>query len=372
MNHTIIITTVGTSMFTNYKGGSAYQKSWEKIKKQPYKEWDAFEEDIEQVQTDIEKWVQFSCAELQTLENLQKRYTSGVQTYLVTSDTIAGHLAGEILEKLLPSRNIIVQELKKINDFDVLSKDKFKIRRGFDNYVKYLIQTYAEGFNISGGYKAIIPITTLIASLKNNSLFYNFEDSEMLIEIPPFPYDWKIERFQKFEEFFKEIESEGGLSIDSVPYKTFLDSIPLQEDQKLLQTLTLIEDDLIIESEIGRIYRKAYENEKEVEIIKTKISPENKQVSLANHHSKDLLSQFWDKIKKSPYVNACVCSIKYQSKSTKLISRIYANGEIDIVLHRTLKGYKSDAGYAMKIKTTGRDIRETKKIADILEEEYDK
>lgn len=372
MNHTIIITTVGTSMFTNYKGGSAYQSSWEEIKKQSYKEWEAYEDDIEQIQTDIEKWEGFSCAELQTLENLQAKYKDGVQTYLVTSDTIAGYLAGQILEKFLPSRNIIVHELKKINDFDVLSKDKFKIRRGFDNYVKYLIRTYAEGFNISGGYKAIIPITTLIASLKSNSLFYNFEDSEMLIEIPPFPYDWQIDKFQKFEDFFKKIQLEGGLSINSSVYKSFVDSIPFQEDRRLFQTITLVEDDLIVESEIGRIYREAYEDEKEVEIIKTNLSIEDKQVSLADHHSKDLLNQFWDKIKKSPYVKSCVCSIGYQSNANKLVSKIYENGEIDIVLHRMLKVYKSDAGYAMKIKTTGRNSRETNKIAEILQQEYDK
>ncbi|NJO02296.1 MAG: hypothetical protein HC880_11950 [Bacteroidia bacterium] len=150
-----------------------------------------------------ETWVGFSCAELQTLEKLKDKFES-VSTYLITSDTIAGHLAGVILEKLLPQKDYTLQELKRIQDFDVLSKDKFKIRRGFDNYVKYLIQTYTEGYNISGGYKAIIPVTTLVASLKKNSLFYNFEDSEMLIEIPPFPYDWHIDRFQKFEDFLEK------------------------------------------------------------------------------------------------------------------------------------------------------------------------
>lgn len=372
MKHITIITTVGTSMFTNYKGLGQYKTSWDRIKDQPFKNWDDFEEDIEEVQTTIEGWNGFSCAELQTLKKLQERYET-VSTYLVTSDTIAGYLAGQILEEVLPQKNITVQELKKIDDFDVLSKDKFKIRRGFNNYVEYLMKyDYVNGYNISGGYKAIIPISTLIASLTKTSLFYNFEDSEMLIEVPPFPYDWQIERFQKFEGFFGKMQSEGGLSIESTDYKSFLDTLSFPEDRKLFQTLTVIEDDLIIESEIGRIYQKAYEDKKEVELIETDLNADDKPANLADHGSKDLLTKFWKKIRKSPYIESCVCSIEYCSTCRKLVNKKYSNGELDIVLHRGLSQYGSDAGYAMKIKTTGRNLKETEAIADILEKEYDK
>ncbi|WP_027003420.1 hypothetical protein [Hugenholtzia roseola] len=366
MKHIIVITTVGTSMFTNYKGSEHYKTSWDRIKDQPFKNWDDFEEDIEEVQTTIEAWNGFSCAELQTLKKLQERHET-VSTYLVTSDTITSYLAGKILEKALAQKNITVQELKKIEEFDVLSKDKFKIRRGFDNYVKYLIETYVEGYNISGGYKAIIPITTLIASLKKASLFYNFEDSEMLIEVPPFPYDWQIERFEKFEEFFKKIQEEGFINIESSEYKSFLESIPLPEDRKLLQTLTIIEDDLICESQIGKIYKKAYEENKKLELIETKLEPEVKDFKLADtHHGNNKLEKFWKKIRKSKYIISCVNSIAWDSYARSLIGKKDNNGQIEVFL------YWEDEGFGMKIQTTGRNLRETEKIAEILENEYDK
>lgn len=373
----LLMTTVGVSMFSNYRGNKEFNNNWNRIKTENFDKWEDYQSEIEEIRDYIKKWDNFDCAEWQTLKKIKERFKGTVSTYLVTSDTIAGHLAGEILEQLLPTRDIIFQGLKRIVDFDVISKDKNKIRRGLDNYVNYLMKDdiFVDGYNISGGYKAIIPTTTLIASYTECTLYYNFEDSQHLIEIPPFPFDWPIDRFEFFEEFFEKLQKEGGLSYESDDYKKFERSIENPENNRLFQTLTVIEDDLVIESEIGRIFREAYDSRKDIKLLESRVNPEDKMCHLSDHHSKKPLFEFWKVIRKSPYVEKCISSTQYYPRERKLIYLTNPNlekGELIVVLHRNLKKYGNDAGYAMLIKTTGRNQRETKKIAKILAQEYDK
>ena len=55
---------------------------------------------------------------------------------------------------------------------------------------------------------------------------------------------------------------------------------------------------------------------------------------------------------------------KQQSRLIESIRRIRNDGLIEIVLPWT------DEGYGVVVKTTGRTIRETKKISEIIEERY--
>ncbi|NJO02297.1 MAG: hypothetical protein HC880_11955 [Bacteroidia bacterium] len=162
------------------------------------------------------------------------------------------------------------------------------------------------------------------------------------------------------------MQSEGGLSIESTDYQSFLDIISLPEDRQLFQTLTVIEDDLIIESEIGRIYREAYEDRKDVELVKTELKPDEKDFKLADtHHGNDKLKRFWKKIRKSEYIISCVNSISWDSYTRTLVGKKEANGQVEIFL------YWEDEGFGMKLQTTGRNLKETEKIAEILQKEYD-
>lgn len=104
----------------------------------------------------------------------------------------------------------------------------------------------------------------------------------------------------------------------------------------------------------------------EVELQETDLAPADKKEHLSGtHHGKAELKAFWDKIKNSPYVVALVCSLE-NHQGIKLIKKEHNDGKIELTL------YWEDSGYSMMIQTTGRNLKETKEIAQILRKKYDK
>jgi hypothetical protein len=106
-----------------------------------------------------------------------------------------------------------------------------------------------------------------------------------------------------------------------------------------------------------------YSDNKEYLLTKTDILPSAKKAHFAHHHGEKELSDFWKKIKNSPYVESA-CSANFGSEGKEFIRKVKPNGDIEIVLKKTSKEY------ALILKTTGKDIIETKTIAEILEAEY--
>lgn len=103
------------------------------------------------------------------------------------------------------------------------------------------------------------------------------------------------------------------------------------------------------------------ENLGTLSLKETDIPPNEKNVHLAQHHGQAELAELWDKLKNSPYV--------IEARSTdwggkRFIRKTYANGVIEIVLHKTQRQY------AMWVRTTGNNLRETIAIAEVLEKKY--
>lgn len=90
-----------------------------------------------------------------------------------------------------------------------------------------------------------------------------------------------------------------------------------------------------------------------------------KHIHLRNDHGKDVLEDFSKCILRSEYVDNVINSLPFNRNYKKLILRCYDDGKIELVLHWT------DNGYGIVIQSTGRNIRETNKIAEILTKEYD-
>lgn len=104
---------------------------------------------------------------------------------------------------------------------------------------------------------------------------------------------------------------------------------------------------------------------KELELIKTTVLPENKLFHPREDHGKDILLNFWNKLKKNDYIISGINSLPFNPKCRIFIKEINNDGKIEIVLHWT------DQGLGLVIQTTGRNYRETKAIAELLEQEYD-
>ncbi len=100
-----------------------------------------------------------------------------------------------------------------------------------------------------------------------------------------------------------------------------------------------------------------------VQIITTDILPKDKKVHLADHHGKAELKALTDQLKNSPYIIEFL-SCAWGGK--RFIRKAHSNGGIEIVL------YSSEREYALLVKSTGRNLRETEKIAKLLKERYDR
>lgn len=105
---------------------------------------------------------------------------------------------------------------------------------------------------------------------------------------------------------------------------------------------------------------------KQIILQKSTIPVEQKKFHVRSDHGTDVLKEFWNKVKNCEYVEACINSLPWNSSDKELIRDIKPNGQIELVL------YWTDKGLGMVIQTTGRNIRETQKIADIIAEKYSK
>lgn len=100
-------------------------------------------------------------------------------------------------------------------------------------------------------------------------------------------------------------------------------------------------------------------------LTESKINPNNKTIHITDDHGRDVLLAFSAKIKYNKYVEE-IYSAPYKPYHNKFIYEINPSGVITIVLVQTPQHL------SLTLKTTGRNLRETKAIADIIERQYKK
>jgi hypothetical protein len=106
------------------------------------------------------------------------------------------------------------------------------------------------------------------------------------------------------------------------------------------------------------------ENHTPLKLIKSEVPFHKKKISLREDHGKDILNAFAQRIVRSPYIIEIVNSLPFNPHLNNFIKSFDRSGLVEIVLIDT------DAGYGLVVKTTGRNLRETKEIAGILREEF--
>lgn len=370
-----VITTVGLSLFTNYlKQNDDIKDKYDDLN-QPnmaVSKWVENNKDIESIRKTVQEWAKGKSdvsAEIKSLIKLSNNYKQeGLNIYFVATDTILSKLAAEIIQSTLKEQypNWVIQEkIEVIEGLAVHSNDLKSIHSGYQELIKYLNSVTFEGviYNISGGYKALIPIMTLIASVKKVNLCYIYEDSNKLIEIPPFPFEYDVSICGPFKELFETLEENTSISItDFESYETDISS-DIQKSS-ILKSLILKEADQVTFSEIGFIIWEEWKNQQPIDLQKTPLKPDQKKISIRDDHGKDKLTDFAKKLINSEYVIEVINSLPFNPKETSFIRNILDDGKIEIVLHKT------DQGLGLVVKTTGRNKRETEEIAKILEKNY--
>lgn len=101
-------------------------------------------------------------------------------------------------------------------------------------------------------------------------------------------------------------------------------------------------------------------------LVESSLLPTQKSISFRQDHGTDILTTFANRLISSPYVISVINSLQFNPKTVRFIRNVFNDGKIEIVLHW------EDAGFGMVIQTTGRNYRETKAIAKILQNEYDR
>jgi hypothetical protein len=220
---------------------------------------------------------------------------------------------------------------------------------------------------------------TLFDWLNDKSVSKNYRDYMYGIIVRPFIKEEDIEIVEQYVEanyYFEDkaanINKTECLGLASAYlYETLsvsLSTLPVWEQYKLP---IIIEKEAQVSSEsVYNISSTAsfvpeiidfIEYAKEPELIETSMNPDAKSIHLAAHHGIKELRDLCNQLKNCSYVE--------EMRSTnwggsKFIRKIHEDGVIEIVLFKTTRKY------ALSVKTTGRNLRETKAIADKLDARY--
>lgn len=99
-------------------------------------------------------------------------------------------------------------------------------------------------------------------------------------------------------------------------------------------------------------------------LLDTSLHPSEKSIDLRDDHGKKELDEHAKLLLQHQNVEAILTSLPFKPKSRNYISKITNDGFVDVVL------WWEDAGYSMRVKTTGRNAAETREIAKLLKEEF--
>lgn len=286
-----ILTTIGTSLFTNYNKKSKVLDTYPDLKndyeaittqldnldEKGASEYEnsSYEGDIRHLREVTQHlWLEVarerSCAELQTLYKIIKEEDSEeFEVYLLATDTVLSVLAAELIKEYLKTQSTI--HGKKVNcifNSDIESSDTTVIKGlqvdsadnflnlGFNKLLEVINKLSLEKntiLNISGGYKALIPFLTLFAQIQEIPIKYNYEESDTLISVGslPFHFDWVV--VEALKPFLKNSFIEKG-EIQKLGYHWYKNNIKFQNNK----FLTSDEEAKMEIRSIPRIYHQVF------------------------------------------------------------------------------------------------------------------
>lgn len=287
---TKIITTVGTSIFTNYQddkvryhyGKEDYQAltNYPELKDKEARfyfnsQYKHFIDDIKENIKDF--WFEYkkeanenASAEIKSIIDIvdELEHKENVTVHLISTDTLVSLMAAElILEWFELHRSDININFKKpspnfskqaqtendyiIRQLNIYSQTDYD--QGFMNLITVLDKIASENdiLNITGGYKAIIPIMTLFSQIRNTTLKYKYDETDtdktsnlVTINKMPLNFDWTLLSSNTYfitdltrinsENKRKELEQLGILKRNSFPLELtplgYLFKLELEKD----------------------------------------------------------------------------------------------------------------------------------------------
>lgn len=168
-------------------------------------------------------------------------------------------------------------------------------------------------------------------------------------------HKWEFEKQECIGLAMSYLTESLSISFDSEKWKEIVE---IQKDCKTVNVNNASEQSHI------KYHQEWIDSFKKIELIESDICWNDKKISLRDDHGKDILMDFSKKICRCSYVSSVVNSLPFNRNEKKFIHRVKSDGIIECVLCWT------DKGFGIAIQTTGRNLRETEKIAELLKNEY--
>ncbi|HHH50262.1 MAG TPA: hypothetical protein ENK52_04710 [Saprospiraceae bacterium] len=150
---------------------------------------------------------------IQSIQNNSKWKHIVFDLHLITTDTLLSNLSAEMIQYYFQNNKYHIDNIfiQKIEGLQVHHQIRFQTL-GFQHLVNYLLEKHQEDgvkalINVTGGYKAIIPVLSIVGQLLGIPLVYNYETTDELLVIQPMPlgFDWTYMELYRY--FLSDLES---------------------------------------------------------------------------------------------------------------------------------------------------------------------
>jgi putative CRISPR-associated protein (TIGR02619 family) len=270
-----IITTIGTSLVTNVINPLRNRDDLTKEEKEVFDSFQILQQkDYSQKEDMLNEYKilrdfilrkatfdERASAEIKSIINIKKNYpNSFLEIEPIATDTILSPLCSEVLKELIEKNlddiRVNLSENNIIEDLQVGDYKRYK--KGLINLLNRLNQFAYNGkyfddliLNITGGFKGVIPYLTIYGQVNNIPLFYIFEFTSALIEIPQIPITIDKDIFIKEWKTFYELDKNEILNREDLEYEFI----------KQYKNLLEIEEELVSFNALGKILWDNYKRE---------------------------------------------------------------------------------------------------------------
>ncbi|MDM1697272.1 putative CRISPR-associated protein [Thiopseudomonas alkaliphila] len=365
-----IICTIGTSIANGCELQREYFKpgyGWEEDTKE-------FERQISQRVAGLQQDVRRVSAEMNSLERLD--LTPASKVILLATDNAASKACANGLKKLieqhfsLADKNVEIKRIKGLQVHDVKALKEQGFRELVTTVLSYLTDDalnyqYEVILNPTGGYKGVMPFLTLLGMLYGKSSVYIFEHAEQLISLPPLPFSFDIEIYNRVVPALKRIDEQTAISEQE--YYAHIIDYTEQEKPLFTSFIEPIGDNLVTISPLAEVLL-SIENRNAVPMVSQSVieqlQSDNTQPALAlKRLIKNSVNPLWRKQHSEKWHQTDLIVIKQNATAERLAGFVKDNVFHVAYVFRTHEAYelelpKYDVQSAKKLKYKQWEITE--------------
>lgn len=179
------------------------------------------------------------CAEIHVISRLTIDQRDRI--VLLASDNMQGRVCAEMVKKTIIDAFNSTEaevEIRRIEGLQVLDAKKLR-EQGLKNLVKVVLDyldnddlryRYDIILNPTGGFKGVVPFVTILGMLYGRRSVYLFEFAEELINLPPLPFSFDIQLYNRVRPALNFINQEIAVTEDAFLSK-IINYVPEERDR---------------------------------------------------------------------------------------------------------------------------------------------